>query len=183
KTGRCAILFPHGVLFRNEEADMRRKLVESDLLECVLGLGPNLFYNSPMEACIVVCRTKKPPQRRGKVLFVDAVAEVARDRAQSFLTPEHQEKILAAYQGFEDQEGFAKVATLAEIAQREHSLSIPLYVKRPAVNGNGDDERTLRAVWAEWEQQGRVFWQEMDSLVDMLDGLVASEDTQEVGHG
>ena len=53
KTGRCAILFPHGVLFRNEEAEMRRKLVESDLLECVLGLGPNLFYNSPMEACVV----------------------------------------------------------------------------------------------------------------------------------
>ena len=49
-TGRCAILFPHGVLFRNEEAEMRRKLVQADLLECVLGLGPNLFYNSPMEA-------------------------------------------------------------------------------------------------------------------------------------
>ena len=54
KTGRCAILFPHGVLFRNEESDMRRKLVELDLLECVLGLGPNLFYNSPMEACVVI---------------------------------------------------------------------------------------------------------------------------------
>jgi len=60
KTGRCAILFPHGVLFRNEEAHMRRKLVELDLVECVLGLGPGLFYNSPMEACVVVCRTRKP---------------------------------------------------------------------------------------------------------------------------
>ncbi len=69
KTGRCAILFPHGVLFRKEEAEMRRKLVEADLVECVLGLGPNLFYNSPMEACVVVCRTKKPPKRRGKVLL------------------------------------------------------------------------------------------------------------------
>ena len=59
KTGRCAILFPHGVLFRNEEAEMRRKLVESDLVECVLGLGPNLFYNSPMEACVVICRTQE----------------------------------------------------------------------------------------------------------------------------
>ena len=80
KTGRCAILFPHGVLFRNEEAEMRRKLVESDLLECVLGLGPNLFYNSPMEACVVICRTQKPIARRGKVLFIDAVHEVARER-------------------------------------------------------------------------------------------------------
>ena len=60
KTGRCAILFPHGVLFRQEEADMRRKLIEADLIECVLGLGPNLFYNSPMEACVVICRTAKP---------------------------------------------------------------------------------------------------------------------------
>ena len=64
KTGRCAILFPHGVLFRQEEADMRRKLIEADLIECVLGLGPNLFYNSPMEACVVICRTAKP--RHGK---------------------------------------------------------------------------------------------------------------------
>ena len=73
---------------------MRRKLVESDLLECVLGLGPNLFYNSPMEACVVVCRTKKPAERQGKILFIDAVHEVARERAQSFLRPEHQLRIL-----------------------------------------------------------------------------------------
>ncbi len=83
KTGRCAILFPHGVLFRNEEADMRRKLIEMDLLECVLGLGPNLFYNSPMEACVVICRTRKLTDRKGKVLFIDAVHEVARERAVS----------------------------------------------------------------------------------------------------
>ena len=43
------------------------------MIECVLGLGPNLFYNSPMEACVVVCRTDKPPERRGKILFINAV--------------------------------------------------------------------------------------------------------------
>ena len=59
ETGRCAILFPHGVLFRNEEAEMRRKLVEADWVECVLGLGPGLFYNSPMEACVIVCPAGK----------------------------------------------------------------------------------------------------------------------------
>jgi type I restriction enzyme M protein len=73
QTGRCAILFPHGVLFRDEEADMRRKLVQMDLLECVLGLGPNLFYNSPMEACVVICRAMKPEARQGRILFIDAV--------------------------------------------------------------------------------------------------------------
>lgn len=94
--GRCAIFFPHGVLFRKEEAEMRRKLVEADLMECVLGLGPNLFYNSPMEACVVICRSRKPAERQGQILFIDAVAEVARERVQSFLTETHQQQMTSA---------------------------------------------------------------------------------------
>ena len=90
ETGRSATLFPHGVLFRNEEAEMRRKLIEADLVECVLGLGPGLFYNSPMEACVIICRSKKSADRQGKILFIDAVAEIARERADSFLEPENQ---------------------------------------------------------------------------------------------
>ena len=65
---------------------MRRKLIEADVIECVLGLGPNLFYNSPMEACVVICRTAKTKERRNKILFINAVNEVTRERAQSFLT-------------------------------------------------------------------------------------------------
>lgn len=45
RRGRCAILFPHGVLFRDEEAEMRARLVNADAIDCVLGLRPNLFYN------------------------------------------------------------------------------------------------------------------------------------------
>ena len=129
-TGRCAILFPHGVLFRQEEAAMRRALIERDLVECVLGLGPNLFYNSPMEACVVVCRTRKPPERRGKVLFIDAVRQIARERAQSFLTPEHQTRILTAYDAFGAEPGFAAVASQRRRAcQRRQPVHPPL---RPA---------------------------------------------------
>ena len=140
--GRCAILFPHGVLFRKEEAAMRQKLVEADLVECVLGLGPNLFYNSPMEACVVVCRSRKPPARQGRILFIDAVNEVARERAQSFLKEEHQRRILDAYHAFATEPGFACVATAAEIARQEFSLSIPLYVKRTrTAPANGQTNR------------------------------------------
>lgn len=172
--GRCAILFPHGVLFRKEEAEMRRKLVEADRVECVLGLGPNLFYNSPMEACVVVCRSRKPPERQGRILLIDAVNEVARERAQSFLKPAHQQRILDAYHAFAGDPGFAHVATVAEIAAQGFSLSIPLYVKRTA-NGAGQrtaEHASLPDLWAAWEESGRAFWQEMDELVVMLDGLV-----------
>ena len=128
KTGRCAVLWPHGVLFRQEEAEMRRKLIEADLIECVLGLGPNLFYNSPMEACVVVCRTQKPKARRGKILFINAVNEVTRERAQSFLTDEHLQRVVRAYQDFKDEPGFTRVVPVEEIRAKEGNLSIPLYV-------------------------------------------------------
>lgn len=127
-SGRCAVLWPHGVLFRQEEADMRRKLIEADLIECVLGLGPNLFYNSPMEACVVVCRTQKPKARRGKILFINAVNEVTRERAQSFLTDEHLQRVVRAFQDFKDEPGFTRVVPIEEIRAKEGSLNITLYI-------------------------------------------------------
>ena len=134
KTGRCAILFPHGVLFRQEESEMRRKLIETDIIECVLGLGPNLFYNSPMEACVVICRTTKPKASKGRILFINAVSEVTRERAQSFLTEEHIERVFVAYERFESEPGFTHIATLEEIRSKDFSLSIPLYVVPSAAN-------------------------------------------------
>lgn len=111
---------------------MRRKLIEADLIECVLGLGPNLFYNSPMEACIVICRTAKPKARRGRIFFINAVNEVTRERAQSFLTDEHIERIVKAYESFKDEPGFTHVASREETRAKDGNLSIPLYVTNPS---------------------------------------------------
>jgi type I restriction enzyme M protein len=175
QTGRCAILFPHGVLFRKEEAEMRRKLVESDLLECVLGLGPNLFYNSPMEACIVICRTRKPADRQGKILFIDAVRQVVRERAQSSLTSKNQERILSAYQAFVDEPGFVKVASIAEVLEMGGNLSIPRYVRPRGDGAHHGGDGDFKAVWDALEAEGREFWLQMDALTNMLEAVVAGE--------
>gem|GEM_PF-6636147 len=108
-TGRCAILFPHGVLFRNEESAMRERLVRSDRVECVIGLGPNLFYNSPMEACIMICRMTKRPERRGQVLFINAINEVERKNAQSYLEDRHIKRIATAYKNYCNDGDFARI--------------------------------------------------------------------------
>ena len=175
KTGRCAILFPHGVLFRTEEAGMRRKLIEADLLECVLGLGPGLFYNSPMEACVLVCRTSKPADRAGKILFIDAVDEIARERAQSFLKAEHQTRILEAYRGFTDLSGLSAVATVGEVLDREGNLSIPRYVKKETASAGDSNPQDLATAWSAFEREGRKFWTEMGALTGMLDEVVAGD--------
>ena len=147
--GRCAILFPHGVLFRNEETALREKLITSDLVECVIGLGANLFYNSPMEACIVICRSKKQPNRRGQILLINAVNEVIRKNAQSWLEDSHIKKISEVYENYSDVEGFAKVITIVDAKKNGWSLSIPLYV-READNEKAIDTRSARDCATAW---------------------------------
>jgi len=170
-TGRCAILFPHGVLFRKEEAAMRRKLVESDLLECVLGLGKSLFYNSTMEACIVVCRSKKPKDRQGRTLFIQAVNEVAVERTQAFLKPQHKSNILSAYQSFVDDPGFARIYSTEQIAAEGFNLGIQRYVTLATDRHDERDARNLGEIWSEFESSGAVFWEEMTKLQKAVDAL------------
>ena len=172
KTGRCAVLFPHGVLFRQEEAEMRQKLIEADLIECIIGLGPGLFYNSPMEACVVICRTRKSKERRLRVLFINAVSEVARERAQGVLRGEHQARILSAYHAFATEHGFAAVATVDDLSRQDFSLSIPLYVEQAVAGSKGISKRALADAWVEWESSGHEFWSQMSSIVETLEQLV-----------
>jgi type I restriction enzyme M protein len=81
-----------------------------------------------MEACVVLCRTQKPKARRGKILFTNAVNEVTRERAQSFLTDECLQRVVRAYQEFKDEPGFTRVVPIEEILAKEGNLSIPYYV-------------------------------------------------------
>ena len=167
KTGRCAILFPHGVLFRNEENALREKLITADLVDCVIGLGANLFYNSPMEACIVICRMNKHPERRGQILLINAVNEVTRKNAQSYLDEVHIKKIADANQCYADIDGFSKVITVEDSKKNGYSLSIPLYV-REVVSEEAVDNRSVTECIAEWLDrvfETRIAFEDLKSLI------------------
>jgi type I restriction enzyme M protein len=170
KSGRCAILFPHGVLFRNEETEMRRKLVEHDVIETVLGLGPNLFYNSPMEACVVICRMKKSKRRKGKIQFINAVNEVTRERAQSFLTDAHIARIVAAYESDVEIPGLSRLVPIEDIRSQQHNLSIPLYIKieSTTTSGNGQPQASLKDSVQAWQSSSGQLRQSMDALFTTL---------------
>lgn len=164
KTGRCAILFPHGVLFRKEEIELRRKLIEADLVECVIGIGRNLFFNSCMDACIIICRTQKG-DRKNKVLFIDAKEEVTRKNAESYLEPKHIARIKSAYDAFVDEDGFAKVATKDEILANNAKLSIALYVK----SKNGDEDLDIDECINEWASSTTDLNSSFDELIKMIE--------------
>ena len=130
KTGRMAVVLPHGALFRmGAEGAIRKKILGMDLLEAVIGLGPNLFYGAGLAACILVFRQRKAKDRKGKVLIIDASKEFKTGRAQNELLPHHVERIHGWYRDYTDVEGIARVVTLEEIAGNDHNLNIPRYVE------------------------------------------------------
>lgn len=131
KTGRMAVVLPHGALFRKAaEGKIREALLKKDLLEAVIGFGPNIFYGTQLAACIMVFRAKKPPARRNKVLFLDASEQIRVGRAQNFLKKEHVERIYGWYRKGEDVENHVKLASMEDIAENDYNLNIPLYVEK-----------------------------------------------------
>ena len=129
---RMAVVLPQGALFRKSaEGTIRQGLLENDMIEAVIGLAPNLFYGTPLAACIVVLRRRKPVERKNKVLIIDASSLFRKGRAQNFLDQEHSDQIVSWYQGFEDVEDRARVATLDEIESEGWTLNISRYVLPP----------------------------------------------------
>ncbi len=163
--GRSISLWPHGILFRESEAEMRRNMVEEDLVECVVGLGPNLFYNSPMEACLLITRTNKPKERQGKVLIVNAVKEVRQDKNIAFLENHHIEKIFNGYKDFIDIDDFARLVDIEDILNNDGSLNIAQYVS----NVEKTECMSLEEALVNWEESKNELKDSMNQLFEILE--------------
>jgi type I restriction enzyme M protein len=120
-----------------------------------------------MEACIVVCRANKPQEKRGKILIINAVTEVTRKNAQSWLEDFHIQKITGAYAGYADIAGFARVVTGTEIEKNNYSLSIPLYV-RASSGAEQHDDATLAERIDAWRQSSLAMESSFNELKKLL---------------
>jgi len=162
--GRSISLWPHGVLFRDSEAEMRRKMIEDDLVECVISLGPNLFYNSSMTSCLLITNNNKAPERKNKVLFVQAVNEVRNEKTMSYLDPKHIERIHNAYLAFEDEDTFTAVVDKEDILKDKNArLSVQLFVQQDAV-----EEEDFDVLLNDWEESSKNLKNSMNELFKIL---------------
>lgn len=168
RTGRMAVVVPHGVLFRgSSEGEIRRKLVEENLLDTVIGLPEKLFFGTGIPAAILVFRKKKPDDT---VLFVDASREYEADANQNKLGEEQLLKIFAAFDDRVSINGYAHLATAQEIADNDFNLNISRYVD----TFEGEEEIDLVAVRVE-RQKLKV---EMSELDGKMEGYL-----RELGYG
>ena len=166
--GRLGVVLPHGILFRGHaEGRIRQALVEDDLVEAVIGLAPNLFYGTGIPACVVLMRSGKPAERRGKVLFVDGSKAVSRGKNQNRMSDDDVVQLSTAYHRFADQPGFSKVASLEEIADQGFDLGIGRYVESPDLAPTTNPRELLERVEAlqrELAEHDTTMWRQLADL-------------------
>ena len=161
KNGRSCVLWPYGILFRESERKMRENMIKADLVECIISLGKNLFYNSIMESCLLITNVKKP-REKNKVLFIDARKELKRERNISFLLDKHITKIYKTYSNFKDVEYFAQVVSLNEILNNESSLNVTLYVK----NNDKDNLLDPSETFDQWSKANKELNNNLNNLIE-----------------
>jgi type I restriction enzyme M protein len=130
KTGMVGVVMPHGVLFRGSaEGDIRKGILEEDLVEAVIGLPSNLFYGTGIPAAILILNRAKRPERQRKVLFIEASRAFKEGSAQNYLREEDVTKIAATFHAFKNVEKYARVVAIDEIAKNDFNLNISRYVE------------------------------------------------------
>ena len=126
--GKMGVVVPHGVLFRgSSEKEIRKGILEDDLLEAVIGLPSALFYGTGIPAALLIINKAKSADRKGKVLFINGELEYAEGKNQNKLRAEDIQHILEIYDAYEDEKRYSKVVSMDEIRENDYNLNIRRY--------------------------------------------------------
>lgn len=147
--GRAGVVLPHGVLFRaGSEGRIREQIIKNDILEAVIGLPPKLFYGTGIPAAILIFNRNKPENKKNKVLLIDGERDFLEGKNQNFLRKQDIDKIIKAYDQYQDVEKYARVVDIKELEENEFNLNVRRYI-----DGNEEQEQIdVKQVWKDLQQ-------------------------------
>ena len=167
-TGRVVVVLDQGALFRGgKEGEIRRHIVNDDLLEAVILLPEKLFYNTTASGIIMVFKKNKPKDRKGKILFINAINEYEKHpniKRLNILESKNIEKIVKIYREFKDVKGFAKVVSLDEIRKNDYNLNVSLYVF-PSVEEEAIDIEKVYEELKKLRNEREELWKKVESYI------------------
>ncbi|MDD3534669.1 MAG: type I restriction-modification system subunit M [Candidatus Cloacimonetes bacterium] len=168
-TGKGAIILPHGVLFRGgAEAEIRKNLIERKYIKGIIGLPANLFYGTPIPACIIVI-DKEEDQNRDFVFYIDASKDFAKDGNKNRLREQDIHKIVDAFGKFSEIEKYSRKVKYSEIKKNEYNLNIPRYIDNNLSEDLQDIEAHLKGgIPARDIEALKQYWQVLPDLKDTL---------------
>ena len=163
--GRAGIVLPHGVLFRGgSEGRIREQIVKNDLLEAVIALPAKLFYGTGIPAAILIFNRNKPDHKKNKVLIIDAEKDYSEGKNQNTLRKQDIDKIIKAYDKYEDVEKYARVVVVKEIEENDFNLNVRRYI-------DSNEEQEVIDVKKVW-QELKTLESERDEINKKVSGFI-----------
>jgi type I restriction enzyme M protein len=153
--GRAAILLPHGVLFRDGEESLRKNILKEDIIESIIGLGPDLFYNSDMESIILVLQKKKKYERKNKILFIDAYDQVERSKNKNHLSNQNIQFISKIFEDFSTSKGVSNIVTMEEIEKENFSFHIRDFVISKSILKLRKSNLPIKKIISDWKKSSQ----------------------------
>ncbi len=163
--GKMAVVLPHGTLFRgSSEGLIRKKILENNLIDAVIGLPENLFYGVSIPATIVIFKKNR---KRKDVLFIEASREYEKGKNQNTLTNENIQKIYNTYIKHIEIDKYSHIATMDEIKENEYNLNIKRYVDTFEEEEEIDIEETKKNI-AKVNEELQVLEKELEKTLEEL---------------
>jgi type I restriction enzyme M protein len=149
KTGMVGVVMPHGVLFRGAaELEIRKAILQEDLIEAVVGLPTNLFYGTGIPAAVLILNKGKAAERKNKIVFIEASRGFKQGTTQNYLRSEDVDRMASAFRAFIDVEKYARVVGADEIERNDFNLNISRYVETSDVAERIDVSTAIAALRA-----------------------------------
>ena len=131
RTGRCAVVMPQGVLFHGgREGAIRQKMIESDIVECVITLVGNLFYGAGVSACILFLNNNKPAEHRGKICLIDGSTMYTPQRAKNVMTESDVQKVYDLWLGYQDVVDKCAIVDMDRLRDNKFTLAVNSYIEK-----------------------------------------------------
>jgi type I restriction enzyme M protein len=152
---RAAVVLDTGAASRgsgnansNKEKDVRGWFVDHDLIEGVIYLPENLFYNTPSSGIVIVLNTSKPKERQGKVFLLNASRDFVKGDPKNYLPEDAISRIAVTFSAWKEVEKYSRVVSRDEIAKNDFNISPSLYIR----NGEGEEYRIIGEIADELEE-------------------------------
>ncbi len=130
-TGRVAVVMPQGVLFNGrKEGEIRKQIIESDKIECIITLTGGIFYGATVSACLILLNNQKVPNHRGKICLIDATTIYTPARAQNFMSEDDIQTVFNLYSNYVDVVEKVKIVNLDDVRERDYSLAVNVYIEK-----------------------------------------------------
>ena len=169
KSGRAAVVVPMGVLFRGgKEKAIRKNLIESDVIDTIVGLGPNLFFGASIPAAVLFFNKNKATDEKNTIFIVNAEEQFTSGSAQNMMEIDHVETIVNTVQQRKEEDMFARLVDLEEIRGNDHNLNIIRYVQTTPPPPKINVENVLKTIQVEKEQLHQDY-EEMSNLLRGFD--------------